>query len=412
MFHDGMDVDEMLLLEPSQNSWPGQEVLDPTQGAEQHTPVNRRYELAFNWPEETPPAPVNLNFDQDPVPQRMPQAVHAQPQVNFLPVDIVAADEPLPKRRRLRGVPPGLQVKAKERILKDMMQKPPRGSDIPTAIDDQAQCLNKYEVKQLASACEYAARVVAKRKRERNDPLDPPDKRTRTSEFDWSERLGLLQIWNEFSGTRAKKNNGDNKPGYDKLFAYCSARLAIGPGLEIGTCLFRGTLGLFTYQDPRLVLFPSFLGLKRPSQNIDDVVEAIREHELLQALWESACEHAEILNQVYFVDKWSFAFELCPETLTKTLGMTIRVHMHFFVVFPRRVKILRPKQLAILDVCPKQGSGHTFGKVRSRVPNAGHYYLQSPKIGQIWCTGNVKPFSGDCSINPEWITTLLQVAHV
>ena len=197
------------------------------------------------------------------------------------------------------------------------------------------------------------------------------------------------------------------------MHAYCSARIAQGPSAGVGnTTMFRGTIGLFTYQDPRLVLFPAFFGLERPSTDIDYVVSVIKEHELVRCLWDKGNEHAITLTKVYYADKWSFCFELCPETLVQSLGMVIRVHMHFFSTFPRRVKIVKARQLAILDVQPEVGTGHTFGKVRSRVPNAGRYYTQAPKIGQLFCTGNVRPFSGDCTINPEWITSLLQVSYV
>ncbi len=140
---------------------------------------------------------------------------------------------------------------------------------------------------------------------------------------------------------------------------------------------------------------------------ISAVVLQIRATGRVSALWDAFKNAVDNWTEKWNLAETGFALELCTATLVSQ--RVVRVHLHLFLRGCRRLRVESAELFAFQDSLPvKAGlySSSAGAGVRTG-NNAGMYYVQAPKIGQVYSGGSLSPFQ-DYLVSGEWIMNLVQ----
>ena len=120
-----------------------------------------------------------------------------------------------------------------------------------------------------------------------------------------------------------------------------------------------------------------------------ELVEAMRNTEQAKVLWSECQAYCQGLHESLRAPIWSLCLELCKRTW-ETRGV-LRLHLHIFLASPEKLRTRREEVLEFRGTLPVRsgitGSSHLSGKSRCRINDSGDFYVQCPKVGQLWSQG-------------------------
>ena len=187
----------------------------------------------------------------------------------------------------------------------------------------------------------------------------------------------------------------------DKPNIYCDGKTAL--------LTWQGDWGVFT-DIPLTDDAPSEVDREAVENEITAVVHAVRAEPRAGRLWESLQETARGWCDKFHLSSVTCALELCTHTLASQ--RVVRVHAHVFFRTPGRMQIHTPQAVMWMDGLPFKSSDVMGASRPTRsATNAGMYYVQAPKIGQLWSWGSLAPFR-DYLVSGEWIMNLVQAGKM
>lgn len=164
----------------------------------------------------------------------------------------------------------------------------------------------------------------------------------------------------------------------------------------------RSTAALLTYNGEwGLLELPLAEG---PLPTPEALCRDVRELPAAQRLWAAFQQRVTQLAELLDAPKWSAALEVCLETLEAQ--RRLRVHAHCFLEASRPFRVRSADAVAFWASLPVKSLDRHRSHTAARA-GAGHYYLQCPKLGQVWCAGSLQAYR-DFAVNPEWITNFVQ----
>ena len=145
---------------------------------------------------------------------------------------------------------------------------------------------------------------------------------------------------------------------------------------------------------------------ERGANAIDDVCLALRQHPDVCRIWEEFQQFFFALCKKCNIDRCTLAMEL--HTHVSIESGCPSVHLHAMFDAKKTVAILKPS-LLFRSCMPYISSEAPRGRGRClrTAYNQGHYYLQCPKIGNIFMTTTCKCYDV-VAVSPEWVTQLWQ----
>jgi hypothetical protein len=169
----------------------------------------------------------------------------------------------------------------------------------------------------------------------------------------------------------------------------------------------KATSVLLTWQGPWGVVDDDTVQRRGPA--LEAVVRALRAHPACQCLWEGVQQRLQCWAQRLGLQSWATSVEVCVRTLEEE--GEARVHVHAFIQRSAQLRDHELRQLLVGGSSPHRADGSAHSRARGRALqsaySAGLYYCQAPKVGQLWCTGNKRPFK-DYLIASELITQMWQ----
>ena len=118
---------------------------------------------------------------------------------------------------------------------------------------------------------------------------------------------------------------------------------------------------------------------------------------------------AKAIVEKLHVAEWSVALELCPETWADF--KKLRLHVHALFTWPKQQRLSARALILARELPSWHNDANPLSIVRSRNTAPGHYYLQMPNVGSVWCGTNTPAFK-KFSVNPRWVTTFWQSGHL
>ena len=137
------------------------------------------------------------------------------------------------------------------------------------------------------------------------------------------------------------------------------------------------------------------------------VVDELRATKKVQDLWAEFEQHCQKLSRFLSDITWVCCMELCMETFRKE--RRVRLHGH---VFLRRATSKMEFHDTMDIIMFREGapcvSERLGGASRSVAASwQGAFYCQCPKIGGLFSSGNISPFTG-YPVNGDWVFNLVQ----
>ena len=127
------------------------------------------------------------------------------------------------------------------------------------------------------------------------------------------------------------------------------------------------------------------------------------------AVWQGVQHRLTAWAERMHLDSYAACMEVCVRSLEEQ--GRVRAHVHAFV---QRHTQLRKAELAPMTIGGSRAhraAGGLHSRARGRALqssyNSGMYYVQAPKVGQLWQTGNKRPYR-DYVVTAELVTALWQ----
>ena len=179
------------------------------------------------------------------------------------------------------------------------------------------------------------------------------------------------------------------------------------PGQEVRQIEARSVL--LTYQGP----WGDLPLHEAPDVDLDteSVVRDLKARAEVVSLWSDLQEWVDRLATQVGASVTSCCLELCTDTLAKV--REVKVHAHVFLASEKvKIRTRSGELLEFKGSAPnRSGMGLLPTKSRARINDAGDFYVQAPKIGQVFSRGSREPFRGFL-VNSEWVTNLLQAKKI
>ena len=138
--------------------------------------------------------------------------------------------------------------------------------------------------------------------------------------------------------------------------------------------------------------------------SVDQLCVTLREHPLVEALWQEFVAFFERLQKHFHLARWTIALELHCEVTAKSGVPSV----HFHAMFDSSQTVtLQAANLRFKLANPyiSVDAPRARGRCTRRAFDQGHYYLQVPKIGAIQMATNY-PACHAFPLTPEWVTNL------
>jgi hypothetical protein len=169
----------------------------------------------------------------------------------------------------------------------------------------------------------------------------------------------------------------------------------------------KSTSALLTWQGPWGVIDdatgPACQG------DLQRLVAALKDHPATKCLWAGVLGRMEVWVARHHLDLWAAGLEVCTRSWRK--DGTVRVHVHAFVQRGSQLRRQDLSQCRLGGVQPHRSADGMHTRARGRALqtayNAGMYYVQAPKIGQVFSAGCREPHT-DYVVQVELITGLWQ----
>ena len=136
--------------------------------------------------------------------------------------------------------------------------------------------------------------------------------------------------------------------------------------------------------------------------DINGLVAWLRALPVVTQLWERAREFLDGIREFHHVEAWARALEVCVDSWEQNPAEA-RLHLHAWLCRETEFRLYGLQGLAFLDSLPHRSAPP--GRIRASSGYAGAYYLQAPKVGQVFSEGNKRPFK-DYNVPAKWVFQL------